>query len=185
MHSGLIGNAILHNLSLAVVYGGQAFAKAGLKPAVLQGVSSDKERGKVMDIAWSEFNKINVPAHLVFTGTWLIERGAIKRFSGDKRTLRLVGLKDALIGGALVTGVANVVAGKMMKRDFPDGVPYPSEGHVTPSEAAKIARYIGFFRVVGGLNHALVGASIATSTLIGASIVRNKSRGLLAKLLKR
>ncbi|MFT3775967.1 MAG: hypothetical protein QM820_62275 [Minicystis sp.] len=185
MHSGLIGNAILHSLSLAVVYGGQAFAKASLKKAVLQGVSSDRERGKVLEIAWSEFNKIQVPAHLVFTGTWLIERSAIKRFSGDKRTMRLIGVKDALIGGALATGVANVVAGRMMKRDFPDGVPYPSEGNVTPAQAAKIARYIGFFRVVGTANHLLVGASIATSTLIGASILRNKSRGLLAKLLNR
>lgn len=184
MHSGYITNAIVHNLSLAVAYGGPTFARP-LRTALLQGVSSDKDRGKAMQIAWTEFNKINVPAHLAFTATWLVERNAIKRYVGGRTTNKLVGVKDLLIGGALVTGVANVIANEMMKRDFPNGAPIPSEGNVTPSDAAKIARYVGFFRVVGGLNHALTGASIAISPIIGASVVRSMSRGLLGRLFKR
>jgi len=183
--SGLIRTAIIHNIALAIAYGGPVFAKAGLKKAVLQGVSSPKERGKVLEIAWSEYEKINVPAHLAFTATWLLERKALSRYFPDKRTKRLVMVKDFLIGGALLTGVANRVAGEMMKRDFPDGVPYPAEGEISPEKVEKAARYITFFRVMGPLNHALIGASIATGTLIGASVVRHAGRGLLARLLKR
>lgn len=184
MHTGLVANAIVHNLSLAVAYGGPIFGSRPLRLALLQGVTSDQERGKAMQVAWTEFNKINVPAHLAFTATWLAERGTIKRIGG-RTTDNLVTLKDVLIGGALVTGVANVVAGEMMKRDFPNGAPLPSEGNVTPSDAAKIARYVGFFRVVGGLNRALVGASIAASPIIGASLFRTYGRGMLARLFKK
>ncbi|APR81533.1 Hypothetical protein A7982_06882 [Minicystis rosea] len=174
MHSGLIATSILHNLSLAVAYGGQAFAKAGLKDAVLQGITSDRERGKVIEIAWTQFNKkVNVPAHIVFTGTWLIQRAAIKRFAGHGRTMRLVRVNDVLIGGALLTGIATVLAGQKMKREFPNGVAYPAEGNVSPTEAAKIASYLRFFRVVGTLNHGLIGASIAVNTLLGVSLVRH------------
>lgn len=187
MHTkkGLVTTAIIHNLSLAVAYGGPIFATMALRPALLQGSSSDKDRGKVMQIAWAEFTKINVPAHLAFTATWLVERAAIKRYYGTRRTNKLVAVKDALIAGALLTGVANVVAGRMLKRQFPDGVPYPAEGNVTPEQAEKIARYVNFFRVVGGLNRALVGASIAAGPVIGASILRHQKRSVLSRLFKR
>lgn len=183
MHSGLVGTSILHNLSLAVAYGGPLFAKAGLKKAVLQGISSDKERGKVIEIAWTSFNKLNVPAHLLFTGTWLVERRAIKHYFASRQTSKLVMVKDLAIGAALVTGVANVVAGEMMKRDFPNGAPYPAEGNVTPAEAAKIAKYVRFFKVAGRINRVALAGSIALGPAIGASIFRHSTRGLLARLL--
>lgn len=185
MHSGLVGTSILHNLSLAIAYGGPLFAKTGLKKAVLQGISSDKERGQVIQIAWTEFNKLNVPAHLLFTGTWLVERSAIKRYFANRQTNKLVMAKDLAIGTALVSGVANVVAGEMMKRDFPNGVPYPSEGNVDPAEAAKIAKYTKFFRTVGRINRVAVAGSIALGPVIGASIFRHSSRGLLGRLLNK
>ena len=182
MHSGLIATSILHNLSLAAVYGGQAFAKASLKDAVLQGVTNDRERGKVMEIAWTQFNKkVNLPAHVVFTGTWLIQRAAIKRVAGHTETMRLVRINDALIGGALITGLATALVGARMKREFPNGVPYPAEGNVSPADAMKIDQYLRFFRVVGGLNHALVGASIALNTLLGVSLVRGAARRLFTR----
>lgn len=184
MHSGMITNAIIHNLSLAIAYGGPTFGR-GLRKAVLQGVSNDKERGKVMEIAWNEFNKINVPAHLAFTATWAVERSAIKRYFGSPAVDKLVTIKDVAIGGALLTGVANVVAGKMMQREFPEGVAYPAIGNVSPEKAEKIARYVDFFRVMGPLNHALIGASIALNPVLGANVVRQTARGMLARLFKR
>lgn len=184
MHTGLVTNSIVHNLSLAVAYGGPMFGARPFRLALLQGVTSDQERGKAMQIGWTQFNKINVPAHLAFTATWLAERGAIKRFGG-RRTDNIVAVKDALIAGALVTGVANVVANEMFKRDFPNGAPIPAEGNVMPSDAAKIARYGLFFRVVGTLNRAFLGASIAAGPVLGASLLRDTARGTLRRLLKR
>lgn len=183
MHSGFITAAVVHNLSLAVAYGGSIFGQTALRPAVLQGISNDRERGKVMQIAWNEFNKRNVPAHLALTATWLSQRGAILRFAGDRRTARLVAIKDVVTAGALITGVANVIASGMLQREFPEGVPIPAEGNVSAEKTAKIARYVSFFRVVGGLNVALLGASIAINPLIGASLIRTRSRGLIGRLV--
>lgn len=180
MHSGFITTAIVHNLSLAVAYGGTIYGKTALGPAVLQGISIDRERGRVMQIAWNEFNKRNVPAHLALSMTWLVQRNGIKRFTSDRATRSLVTIKDALTLGALVTGVANVAASKMLEREYPKGVPIPAEGNVSPESAAKITRYVNFFRVVGGLNVALLGASIAVGPLLGASIIRSRRRGGLA-----
>jgi hypothetical protein len=126
-----------------------------------------------------------VPAHAAFTVTWLIERRALNRYFPDKQTKRLVNIKDALIAGALATGVANTVVGEMMKRDFPQGVPYPAEGNIAPEKVEKFARYLSYYKVMGPLNRALIAGSIATGTLIGASVVRHAGRGLLSRLLKR
>ena len=73
----------------------------------------------------------------------------------------------------------------MMKREFPEGVAYPAVGNTTPEKAEKIAKYVGFFRVVGPLNHVLIGASIAMGPVIGASILRHATRGLLGRLFRR
>jgi uncharacterized membrane protein len=184
MHSGLTTNAIIHQLSLAVAYGGGTFANVALKNAVMQGVSDPKERGKVMDIAWTQFNKVNVPAHVAFTATWLVERKAIKTFFGDQTTRKLVGVKDALVAGALITGVANTIAGEMLRREYPEGLPLPAIGNISNEKAQKLTQYMTYFRVMGPLNHALIGASIAIGPVIGSSVIRSSARSLLTRLLQ-
>lgn len=183
MHSGFVTIAAIHHLSLAAAYGGSLFAKVALKSAVLQGVTSDKERGKTLQVAYTEWNKVNVPAHIAFAATWALERNAIaERFTGES-TKRLLVAKDVLTAGALITGVLNVLTGQAMKRDFPEGVPYPAEGNLSPEQVAKVARYRSYFRVMGPVNRALIGASIAIGPAIGVSILRSRGQGLLGRLL--
>jgi hypothetical protein len=186
MHSGIVGTSIIHNLSLAVAYGGPIFAKVGLYKAVMEGEKDPKERGKVVAKAWEHFTPVNLAAHVAFTGTWLIERRAIKRYFADKRTTRLVNLKDILIGGALVAGVANVAVGRMMKRDFPEGLSLPlSTTHLPADRAMKLQRYITYYRVMGPVHQALLGASIATGPVLVTSIIRHTARSLLSRLFVR
>ena len=123
MHTLVKAAAAIHNLSLATAFGGPLFAKVGLRPAVIKDITDEKERGRVLACAWAKYNKINVPAHVAFTATWLIERHAIKHLNPDHRTQRLVAFKDLLIAGALLTGLANVAVGKKLCREFPEGIP--------------------------------------------------------------
>jgi uncharacterized membrane protein len=184
MHSGIITAAIVHNLSLAVAYGGPLFGKYALRPAVLEDAAAKPvERGKILEDAWSRFSKINRRAHLAIGVTWLLERHAIKTHISDQHTRKLVALKDVLVSGVLVTGLANTIAGEMMKRDFPNGVPIPAAGNTTPENAAKIERYVTFFRIMGSLNMALVGGSIALGPVITAAAFRASRRSLISRLL--
>jgi len=181
MHSALIRVASIHNLSLAAAFGGPLFAKLALRPAVLKDVAAT-ERVRLMEDTWTRYNKLNVPAHVLFTATWLIERRAITRHFGDHHTNRLVGIKDVLIAGALLTGLANVVAGEMLKKEIPPGTNVDTLATTNPAKAATLAKYQGFFKVMGPLNLVLLGATIAIGPRIGASIIRHSRLGLLARL---
>lgn len=182
MHSGFVTIAAIHHLSLAAAYGGALFAKVALKKSALQGVSNAEERGKVLGIAWTEWNKVNVPAHIAFAATWAIQRGAISgRYTG-RTTQRLIAVKDVLTAGAFVTGVLNTMVGNAMKREFPEGVPIPAEGNLPPEKVERVLRYVSYYRVMGPLHRALLGGSIAIGPAIGASILRATSKGFLARL---
>src|SRR6185295_8551327 len=117
----------LHNLSLAIAYGGPVFAKAALHPASKE-IKSDKERGKLLMTAWNNFIPIDVTAHLAFTATWLYGRKVLKSRRLSHETAALVALKDVLIGGALITGIANAIVGAAYARRFPQGVPVSPTG---------------------------------------------------------
>src|ERR1700722_3209950 len=119
MHSLVKAACAIHNLSLATAFGGGIFARKALRPAVIAEIKDEKERGKVMAAAWNHYNMRNVPAHVVFTATWLVERHAILGMHIDKETRKLVSFKDVLITGALLTGLATVAASKQLQRDYP------------------------------------------------------------------
>jgi uncharacterized membrane protein len=185
MHSGIVAAAAVHNLSLAVAYGGSIYGRMALRRATIESVSDPKQRGKLLSQAWTRFNRVNVPAHALFTATWLIERSAINHAPfASNRTRRLVAVKDLLVTGALISGVSNVIAGEMMKKEFPEGVAITDNGNVSTEQAQKAQKYLDYFRVMGPLNTALVGGSIILGPVIGASIHRNARTGLIGKLLK-
>jgi hypothetical protein len=171
----------LHNLSLAIAYGGPVFAKAALHPAAKE-IVSDKERGKLLLTAWTKFTPVDVAAHLTFTATWLYGRKVLKSRRLSHETAALVTLKDLLIGGALITGVANAIVGKAFARRFPQGVPVGPNGEIDPKskEALKFKQY---FKVMGPLNRALVAGAIAVGPAITVSVVRSMKRGMIARLL--
>jgi uncharacterized membrane protein len=182
MHTLVKTAAVIHNLALATAFGGPLFARVGLRRAVIKEIPGEKERGRVLECAWTRFNKLNVPAHLLFTGTWIIERKAIMRLHVSHHTQRLIALKDVLIVGALATGLANVAAGKKLRREFPEGFPVRAEER---SSDPKVEKYHRYFRVMGPLNLFFVGASLAIGPAIAGSIIHSSRRGLLARLFGR
>jgi uncharacterized membrane protein len=172
----------IHHLSLATAFGGPIFAKTGLRPALKHGISDRPERLKVAEIAWKHFNKVNVPAHLAFTATWLYERRLLTKLHLDAHTQSLVAIKDMLVFGSFVTGLANVAVGNRLSREFPGGV---AAKDVEGEKAMVIAKYRRYFKVMGPLHLVLVGATIAIGPAIGFGVIHSARRGFLARLLHR
>ncbi len=181
MHSLMKAACAVHNLSLGAAFGAPLFAKVALRPAVIREIKDERERGRVMACAWTKYNRINVPAHLLFTATWLVERRAIMKIYADPHTLRLVAFKDILIAGALLTGLANVAVGNKIQRDYPEGVPVSDK----PTNDAKLEAYRRYFRVMGPANLILVGASLAMGPIIAGSIIHAERKSLLRRLFSR
>lgn len=182
-HRPCIATWAIHHLALAVAHGAPKFACLALKPA-LKEISSPEERGKVMATAWEKFAPVDVAAHVVFTATWLHGRAVIKSCPHRSFcTERLVTIKDMLVGGALVTGLANAIAGKIMARKFPQGVPIDANGDLAPNAPKEAAKFVRFFRIVGPINQAFVAGSIAIGPALTFSILRTARHPWLTRLL--
>jgi hypothetical protein len=179
MHSLVKAACVLQNLSLATAFGGGLFARRAMKPAVIAEITDEKERGRVLAAAWNKYAVRNVPAHIVFTTTWLFERNAILKLHIDRETRKLVSFKDVLITGALLTGIANAVVGQRLQRDYPDGIPVSDR----PSTDPQVERYRRFFRVMGNANIAFTGAALAMGPVIVGSILHSMRHSALRRLL--
>lgn len=190
----------IHGLSLAVAYGGPVFAKVGLKRA-LRKIHSKDERRAVMQTAWSQFSKVNVPAHVGFTASWLILRALIKQAKLDNPTKNLLVAKDVLIGGALITGVAATITGHALKRaqraskstTRPTEAEKPTNNREKPihkTETAGRARkeykkLLRLERKLGRANMAFVAGAILIGPAIGLGVFRSQRMGLLGRLFNR
>jgi hypothetical protein len=183
MHALVKAASAIHHISLAAAYGGPLFAKVALHPAVVAEIKDEKERVRLMEKTWSKFtDKVNLPAHIAFTVTYLIERRAIKQIHLDRRAKVLLAVKDVLVAGALVTGLANIAVGKKLARELPGGV--PAKGS-TESTQAVLAKYRKFYKVMGPLNMAFVAGSIVIGPYLGAAIFRSAKKNFLARLFSR
>src|SRR5580692_318542 len=160
----------IHHLSLATAFGGSVFAKTGLRPALKEGIADMPDRLKVAEIAWKGFNKVNVPAHLAFGATWLYERRMLGKLHLDAHTQSLVAVKDVLVLGSFVTGLANVAVGKRLAREFPNGVPTKE---IEGAKDAVLEKYRRYFQVMGPLHRVLLGATIAIGPAIGFGVIRS------------
>ena len=180
----------IHGLSLAISYGGPVFAKVGLKPA-LRKAHSKEERRAILQIAWSRFSKVNVPAHVGFAASWLVLRAMLRRVRLDRSTNQLLIAKDLLIAGALITGVAATVTGKALMRSShvkapPIGKP-PVKGAETtkPDTAKQYKRLMRLEKQLGRANMAFIAGAIIISPAIVMGIIRSQRMGMFGRLLNR
>ena len=168
------------------------FAKIGLKPA-LRKAHSKEERRAIMQTAWSRFSKVNVPAHVGFTASWLVLRSMLRRVYLDRSTKNLLVAKDILIAGALITGVAATITGKALKRASKNTKATPPAKPIKGGEAEKPAankekeytRLMRLERKLGRANMAFIAGALIISPAIGMGIFRSQRMGLIARLFNR
>jgi hypothetical protein len=169
---------IAHHLSLATWFGGSLFGQIALNPTVSR-ISDRRERGRVLNESWGRFNAVNFVA---IATTLLVWRLGGLRQDGELRAPALVRLKDLLLGGATINGIASGLLGAWIASQRSDGGTPVESGTEpapeTPEEAARSQRLVA---LTGTSSLVLLAGVIAVSTVIEASAV--KPRGLLSRLL--
>lgn len=172
----------IETTSLAIAYGGPIFAKFALYPA-LKEISSEKERGKLMEEAWNRFVPIDLSAHIFFTASWLVCRRTLTSRRISRETAQLVAFKDVLVAGALVTGLASIAATRMMKRELPEGFSVDACGNVKEDQPQGV-KYERFLRFVGSLNRAFTAGALSLGPAIAATALKSSRRGLLSRIFR-
>ena len=169
---------VAHNLGMSAWFGGTLFGQVALNPTV-SSISDRSERGRVLNEAWGRFNAANVAAIAATLLTWRL--GSLKD-DAELRAPALTRLKNLLLGGAAVTGIASSILGARIAKQSSEGDTPVESGTQpapeTPEEAASSQRLIS---LSGPSNLALLAGVLAVSAVIENSAV--KPRGLLSRLL--
>lgn len=174
---------VLHDLGLAAGFGGPLFGKLALHRAV-RGIESEEERGKVINDAWKQYNAVTAGSLGVAGLTWIAGRALISGRAIDKETRALVIAKDVLLGAAVISGFACIVAGNKMSQQAPAGRVPVAQGNVpsprTPRTAAVIQRLLA---VIGPVNMACTAGVIGVTAVLAMKSGRSAKWSFLSKLL--
>ncbi len=107
---------ILHDLGLAVWFGGSIFGILSLNPSV-EVLDDPEERGKMVDEAWARFQPYGaLGMGLVFITNIIMRRKAPRKPTDAYNTLAL--LKDFFVVGSGVTSVAALALGEYAVDDY-------------------------------------------------------------------
>jgi hypothetical protein len=168
----------LHKMGLGINLGGTLFGLVALNPTVKR-VSDRRERGRVLNEAWTRFQTVGILAMGLTVAMWRL--GGLKEAESDIDAT-LAGLKNILLGGALVTSVASAIAGRRIARQAPEGDTPVESGTEpapeTPEEAARSQRLSAF---LGAATVALVAGVLGLSSALEVRAVE-KSQGVLSRL---
>ena len=157
---------IAHELGLAASFGGQLFGRTAFNKN-LDAISSEAERGKMLNKTWNRYNAVNALSFGTAAVTWFVGRAGISGEAIDEEARGLVLTKDALMVASLLTGLASVVSGARLSRVAPDGaVPIKTGSEPsaqTPDEAASLLRTVN---TLGSVSLGLLGSVIAVTTIL-------------------
>lgn len=162
-----------HNLGIGATLGGLLFGKLAFNPQ-LDEISSEAERGKILNKVWNKYNALN--AFYVGTAalTWFAGRAGISGESLDEDGRNLVLTKDALFLAAILSGLASIIAGARLTQKADDGaVPIHSgtePSSQTPEEAAKLLRTVN---VLGNVNIAIMAAIGVVTTVLSMKAIES------------
>jgi hypothetical protein len=156
-----------HEVGLATAIGGTIFGTTALEPALGQ-ITSPEERDRVEAASWMRFAPINLAAHAVMAATWFVGRKLLngREVSADARALTRV--KDGLIIGSLITGVASNLFGRMLAKQIDAGFgPEESKDRTGAQQEVKKSRMLQRFSSgFGMLNLAANISILAVTTML-------------------
>jgi hypothetical protein len=168
----------LHKMGLGINLGGTIFGLIALNPTVSR-ISDKSERGRVLNEAWARFQTICVLAMGVTVAMWRL--GGLKEAESDLDTT-LAGLKNLLLGGALLTTLASAILGMRIARQAPEGATPVESGTEpapeTPDDAAQSQRLSAF---LGTATVAQVAGVLGLSSALEVRAVQ-RNKGTLSRL---
>src|SRR5829696_489409 len=171
----------LHKMGLGINLGGILFGLVALNPSVAH-ISDRSERGRLLNEAWMRFQTIGTLAMGVTVATWRL--GGLKEAESDIDAT-LAGIKNVLLGGALLTTLASVIAGMRISRQAPEGAtPVESGAEPAPETPEEAARSQRLSALLGAATVALVAGVLGLSSALEVRTVQKieRSRGFLSGL---
>src|SRR5918997_1109593 len=167
----------LHKMGLGINLGGTLFGLVALNPSVAR-IGDRSERGRVLNEAWMRFQTVGILAMGATVATWRL--GGLKGAESDIDPA-LAGIKNVLLGGALITSVASAIAGRRIASQAPEGATPVESGAEpapeTPEEAAQSQRLSAF---LGTATVAQVAGILALSSALEVHAVQ-RSQGVLSR----
>jgi hypothetical protein len=160
--------ASLHQLGAAATLSGRSTVRAR------------RDGGRVVTTWWSTGSAL---ANALMAAGWMVEQHTIRtKRRIDRETDDAVRLKDICVIGAAVTNVANVVADRLMRREFPHGIPLTDAGELRTDVpgASKYQRYYGVTTV---LNRAFAAGAIAFTPAVNFRVLKSYRPGTVYRLL--
>jgi hypothetical protein len=118
----------------------------------------------------------------VTVATWRL--GGLKEAESDIDPT-LAGIKNVLLGGALITSVASAIAGRRIARQAPEGAtPVESGAEPAPETSDEAARSQRLSAFLGAATVVLVASVLGLSSALEVRAVQKmeKSRGALSRL---
>ena len=169
----------LHKMGLGINLGGTIFGLIALNPTVKR-ISDRSERGRVLNEAWTRFQTIGVLAMGVTVAMWRL--GGLKEAESDIDAT-LAGIKNILLGGALITSVASAIAGRRIARQAPEGATPVESGTEPAPETPEEAGPIPTSERVPGRRHGGAGGRRLGAVLGAGGPRRGKEPGRLVSAL--
>jgi hypothetical protein len=172
-----------HDVAVGALIGGNIFARVGMHPAV-SAVSDPRERGQVVNEAWSRFGTVNAFALGTIVAAWAgarLDEASNPMLSPRERPLAAA--KDAAVIATTLTGIAAGIAGQGFARMEPEGAVALEDGdHAAPQASAAQQRMKRLVNVVGSLNLA---SAVALASVNAALAQANFRRPPARRFLRR
>ncbi len=174
---------VVHNLGLAVSFGGSVFGKVALNPN-LDVIGSESDRGKILNTAWNRFNIISAGSFIASAATWFPGRLGLSGGEIDDQTRNLVLAKDLLFAAGTLSGIASVIQGRALAGEAPGGATPIASGTTpssnTPEKAASLLRSVN---QLGNANLAITGAILGITTILSMKATQSAKFSAVSRLL--
>jgi hypothetical protein len=174
---------VVHNLGLAIAFGGSVFGKVALNPN-LDVIGSEADRGKILNTTWNRFNAISAVSYIASAATWFPGRLGLSGKEIDEQTRNLVLTKDILFAAGTLSGIASVLQGLALTREAPEGAVPIASGTTpasdTPEKAATLLRGVN---QLGNANLAITGAILAVTTILSMKATESTKFSAVSRLL--
>jgi hypothetical protein len=174
---------VLHDLGLAAVFGGKLFDKLAVHPS-LEAISDPQERASVEDRAWRRYSAVHAVSLATLASTWLVGRKLLSGREVTKSARSLTLAKDALIGGAVVTGIASIVLGRLLSREIEErSAPLDETGQVAPYASRRARGLQRATEVLSVAGMALDAGVIGVTALLAMQSAKSGRFALLSRIL--
>lgn len=173
---------VSHDMALAAGLGGSLFKQLTF-PNALSKVADDKQRAHLLARGYKQYAPIGLGSLGVIAGTWLFGRTMINgRFIGrDVKTM--VYVKDAMIAGAVLTGVAGAYLDRVLEDEADHGEIAIHGMSATDASTPKAKAVYNTIRGLGVAHAAFLAGALGLTTALAMSAGKSSRWSFFSRFL--